>query len=240
MSTSLRQANRVETEDDAVGVGGASNVEGPNRTGEPALTIPIPSWLRWVRNGVLYEDPDWPQNYGITPGIAYGLEVLGRTAPLTIIEHGEAGTSLAGWAQPGSAIIDELVAEAEADGKRIVALCLYLGSADANAEATADAARASVQTVVERARAAFGAGMGAILGGLHTPEEGIVAYEDTVDEALLAFANAHSPALCAYFRNRDAEIQGGGSDHLSGGDDGGAVRTGMRYAQILWESGVVR
>lgn len=233
MSTSLHQSNQG----DAVSVDGGSNVAGPDRTGEPALTLAFPSWLTWIRNGV--ETTEWPANFGITPGLAYGLDVLGRTAPLTIIEHGVAGSSLSSWATGGTPEIDNAIAEAAAAGVRPCAMCLYLGSADAGNAALAAAARANVQTLVERARSAWGAGLGVILGGLHTPEAGIVEDEDVVDEALLAFANAHSPALAAYFRNRDAAIQAG-SDHLSGGDTGGAVLTGMRYAQILWESGVVR
>lgn len=215
-----------------VAFGGGSNVAGPARVGAVPWVKPANVTYWCTRTGSLVNTANWANNYGIaTPCLQALVDSYGYDGAITLVEHGVAGSSISTWASTYAA---ELITHCGTAGVRPGLVCLYFGSVDADTPALRDAARTNIQTVVERFRTAWGGGVGVVIGGLHTPEAGYdPANEGVVDGHLLDFVSDRLRDTAAYFDNADAEIQGGGSNHLSDGVGGGADTTGQQFAAII-------
>lgn len=190
-----------------------------------------------TKTGSLVETEAFPSNFGVAVSTMEALRVLGVDT-LTVVEHGVAG---AGLSTINSTYAAELITHCGTASVRPNLVLVYAGSVDAGNGALRDAAYTNAKALAEDFRTAFGGGCGVIFGGLHTPEAGWSAEDEgVVDDFLAELARDHVLAkTCAWFSNQDAAIAGGGSDHLSGGANGGSATTGQRYAQILWGSGVL-
>lgn len=234
MSTDLCDATHALV----LGFEGGSNIWGPTRTAPWPRSKPANVEYHTTHSGSLVLADDWNDDYGLaTPLCDYLVHELGYTDPIVVVEHGVAGATIEACANTYAA---ELVAHFATVGVRPAAVVCYVGSADAGSGALAAAARANIQTVGQRFRTAWGAGVGLILGGLHTPVGGATADMDTVDAALLDYASDHRSRTAAYFANREAAIQGGASSHLSDGLGGGCHTTAIKAALLLHAAGVLR
>jgi hypothetical protein len=189
------------------------------------------------KSGAFQQETDWLNNPGICLGLVHTLvEVYGYTGNIVLVEHGVSGGSLQSF---GSTHAATHISNIQGLGLTPTVLVTYLGSTDAKTHSIAVDARTNAQTVVERYRTVWGAGLGHVCCGIHTPDSGWDSDHTLVDEALLDWANDHEEPFAAHIHDRDLEIQGGGSDHLTGGEDGGSHECGRRVAEMLYLSDLV-
>lgn len=216
-----------------VGFGwGGSNMAGSN-TGAPARAKP--SWLTLYTNksGTFQLESAYPTNPGIYVGMVMELEDAGFEGPMTLAIYGEPGSSILTWNTTYMALA---LAELASAGIRPNFSFSFVGSVDGQSGTNSANAGTNMQGCGQKIRTQFGAGTGLIIGGPHTPEDVSEENLDTIDAGLMAYVGQHGARLAAYIRNREAEIQGGGNDHLTGGATGGSVTVGRSIGRMVLDS----
>lgn len=216
-----------------IAAAGASNLLGSG-TGAPWRTLPGNVTYYTNKTGTFQQEAGWLNNPGLSLGMIDTIvNTYGYTGSIVLLEYGINGGGLQTF---GTTYAAEHVAAIQTLGLIPTVLVTYLGTADSKVHSQALNSRANAQTVTEKYRTVWGGGLGAVLCGIHTPDAGWDADCELVDSSILDWATDHEEPFAAYIYNRDLEIQGGGNDHLTGGEDGGSHEAGRRIAEMLYHS----